>query len=622
MPGYSQMQRAAAPQKAADGGAASHARAQGAVRDGAMASYGVLADALNESPRTQSLLQMRRALDESPRVQAQLALQRALNRRGVEPAQTDSAEASLHPASAPVQRKPNGTGLPDQLKAGVESLSGFAMDDVRVHYNSSKPAAVQAHAYAQGTDIHVAPGQEKHLPHEVWHVVQQKQGRVKPTLQMKGVAINDDDGLEHEADAMGAKTKSGGTLPPRARVLRSPETASSQMPALVQAKGWLWKGGSDWKEVDEEEKGEGPPNIEPQSSQMNQVYDDKGNKWFADSNAYQDAIGVVKKLKGVLIDGLKPARDLGGKATTSADLTSAGSKVNVNVVRSARETFNLEMPKVKDAELAEIEARYRFKFQELAEEQLQLQFDDDPDAKRLNELDQLDKQYQEDEARDLAAVHAWPEEAKTDEEIRWAAEILADKATNVKSKGAIPVAIEQEGDEPVPINADTKSVLSKRALESALIIIETERLDENQQKNIAGTTAPVSEYHHHGPILPSNFFGTLVPKDYQGYFSAAEIEKNKIKFVDYKDGSFEHMVLGPEIQIDMVPDYESELASILAANPDKIFLTSVVRLGKRDPLKKPKSKGATGSSTASTIDVDANVDTDSKNINKSTPSES
>lgn len=101
---------------------------------------------------------------------------------------------------------PNNTGLPDTLKAGIENLSGLAMDDVKVHYNSPKPQELQAHAYAQGTDIHVAPGQEKHLPHEVWHVVQQKQGRVRPTRQLKSsVAINDDSGLEKEADAMGEK---------------------------------------------------------------------------------------------------------------------------------------------------------------------------------------------------------------------------------------------------------------------------------------------------------------------------------------------------------------------------------------------------------------------------------
>ncbi|WP_276349193.1 DUF4157 domain-containing protein [Daejeonella sp. JGW-45] len=80
---------------------------------------------------------------------------------------------------------PNQTGMPDQLKDGIESLSGETMDDVRVKYNSDKPAQLNAHAYAQGTEIHLASGQEKHLPHEAWHVVQQKQGRVKPTVQMK-----------------------------------------------------------------------------------------------------------------------------------------------------------------------------------------------------------------------------------------------------------------------------------------------------------------------------------------------------------------------------------------------------------------------------------------------------
>ena len=105
-----------------------------------------------------------------------------------------------------VQKKANSTGLPDQLKSGIENLSGHSMDNVKVHYNSAKPAQLNAHAYAQGTEIHLASGQEKHLPHEAWHVAQQKQGRVKPTMQMKGkVNVNDDEALEKEADVMGAK---------------------------------------------------------------------------------------------------------------------------------------------------------------------------------------------------------------------------------------------------------------------------------------------------------------------------------------------------------------------------------------------------------------------------------
>jgi hypothetical protein len=118
----------------------------------------------------------------------------------------EKLKQNKHGDAAVVQRRTNNTGMPDQLKTGIENLSGQSMDDVKVHYNSSQPGQLNAHAYAQGSDIHLSPGQEKHLPHEAWHVVQQKQGRVKPTMQMKGkLNINDNAGLENEADRMGAK---------------------------------------------------------------------------------------------------------------------------------------------------------------------------------------------------------------------------------------------------------------------------------------------------------------------------------------------------------------------------------------------------------------------------------
>ncbi len=103
-------------------------------------------------------------------------------------------------------RKKNKTGLPINLKAGIEQLSGFNMNDVRVHYNSDAPAQLNVNAYAQGSDIHIASGQENHLPHEAWHVVQQKQGRAQPTMQLEGdVNLNDDKLLEREADSLGEK---------------------------------------------------------------------------------------------------------------------------------------------------------------------------------------------------------------------------------------------------------------------------------------------------------------------------------------------------------------------------------------------------------------------------------
>jgi hypothetical protein len=133
----------------------------------------------------------------------------------------------------------NKTGMPDQLKAGIESMSGMDLSDVKVHRNSGKAADLQAHAYAQGNDIHVAPGQEQHLPHEAWHVVQQRQGRVKPTMQLQGVAVNDDVSLEHEADVMGAKAlqrASDPTLVPPRSAVGEPRRPVTQRRLVAHAK--------------------------------------------------------------------------------------------------------------------------------------------------------------------------------------------------------------------------------------------------------------------------------------------------------------------------------------------------------------------------------------------------
>lgn len=133
-------------------------------------------------------------------------------------------------APAPAAGSSHAARLPDSLRTSVERLSGFDMSDVHVHYRSSEPARVQALAYAQGSAIHLGPGQERHLPHEAWHVVQQKQGRVRATSQffsasrpeVVGVGLNDDVSLEREADRMGAMAARG-------------ELASPSTPGVLQS---------------------------------------------------------------------------------------------------------------------------------------------------------------------------------------------------------------------------------------------------------------------------------------------------------------------------------------------------------------------------------------------------
>lgn len=205
---------------------------------------------LNQSSRAHTLTQMQRASAGSPRVAAQADMSKALNSRAraslpehvmqrrenlleeellqetSQPVQKSelTAEQSPRPAQPePTQQSANRTGLPDALKAGVENLSGLSMNDVKVHYNSAAPAQMKALAYTQGTNIYVGPGQQQHVPHEAWHVVQQKQGRVRPTLQAKGVPVNDDRTLEHEADVMGMRAF---------RMHRAEESPSQNSPGL------------------------------------------------------------------------------------------------------------------------------------------------------------------------------------------------------------------------------------------------------------------------------------------------------------------------------------------------------------------------------------------------------
>ena len=128
-------------------------------------------------------------------------------------------------------------GLPGRLRSGVEALSGVSMDGVRVRYNSPHPERLGALAFARGREIHLAPGEERQLPHEAWHLVQQARGRVRPTGLAPGrVALNDDPLLEREADAMGARAASGVTPAPVPQA--APAASHAAMPVQRQTPWW------------------------------------------------------------------------------------------------------------------------------------------------------------------------------------------------------------------------------------------------------------------------------------------------------------------------------------------------------------------------------------------------
>lgn len=167
-----------------------------------------LQEAINNSSRVQQLRAYQEIANNSPQAKQLRAYQAIADNFTSQTKQRNEnlVEETLQGKFESIQKKENKTPLPDNLKTGIENLSGYSMDNVKAHYNYDKPHQLQAQAYEKGTDIHLSSGQEKYLPPDTWHVVQQKQRRMKPTLQMKEkVNINDDAGLEKEADLIGAK---------------------------------------------------------------------------------------------------------------------------------------------------------------------------------------------------------------------------------------------------------------------------------------------------------------------------------------------------------------------------------------------------------------------------------
>lgn len=129
---------------------------------------------------------------------------------------SDQGTAEIQ-AKVDVPASTSGQPMPEAVQQKMESAFSADFSDVRIHAGSARAVALGALAYTQGSDIHVAPGRwapetmpgQELLGHELAHVQQQREGRVRATAQMKGVALNDDPALEREADVMGARAARG-----------------------------------------------------------------------------------------------------------------------------------------------------------------------------------------------------------------------------------------------------------------------------------------------------------------------------------------------------------------------------------------------------------------------------
>jgi len=137
--------------------------------------------------------------------------------------------------------------MPDPVRNKMEQSFQTDFSDVRIREGGvSSESGIQA--MTRGNEIVFAPGQyrphatagQQLLGHELAHVVQQRDGRVHPTEQLKDVAVNDSPALEREADILGQRASRGETVStavPSSPSKGRPHAAGGVLPVQFSKRG-------------------------------------------------------------------------------------------------------------------------------------------------------------------------------------------------------------------------------------------------------------------------------------------------------------------------------------------------------------------------------------------------
>jgi hypothetical protein len=151
-------------------------------------------------------------------LQGNFALSDAQDQRRFDVGEADHTDIAS--VDARQRKKASGGNIPDQLQTKMEGSFGTDFSDVTVHEGSSLAKDLNAKAFTQGNEIHFAPGEyspestsgREILSHELSHIIQSRQGRVKATHQEQGYDISDQPELEAEADRHAKIATSGARI--------------------------------------------------------------------------------------------------------------------------------------------------------------------------------------------------------------------------------------------------------------------------------------------------------------------------------------------------------------------------------------------------------------------------
>ena len=211
-----------------------------------------------------------------------------------------------------------GMPLPRVLLARMEAAFGADFSGVRVHVGP-QAARIGALAFTTGNDLYFAPGQyqpdsvrgRQLIGHELAHVVQQRQGRVRaPAAE---IAVVQDRALEAEADRLGMKAASGASLP--AAPVQAQPRPGGYAPGALHRLSVVQRAQGE-KRKREQEDDAPPPQSEPEKKRLRLA----SPSLFPISNARYTEFGPVKQT------------DLNGEGGRSKQnfftIASTGKKVN------------------------------------------------------------------------------------------------------------------------------------------------------------------------------------------------------------------------------------------------------------------------------------------------------
>jgi hypothetical protein len=157
----------------------------------------------------------------------------------------------------------------------------------------------------------------------------------------------------------------------------------------------------------------------------------------------------------------------------------------------------------------------------------------------------------------------------------------AEFVATYRAGGAIPIALEQKGDNGT-INP---LILTQRAVDSAVLIIDPNGFDPEQAQQVQQSQGGGGGELGLSGVKPGAIVAALLPATMSSLLNDKLIERRRIHFVGAVNSSVYYAGAKKNVELSH-PDYQSALEKIFTDNPKKTLLVHTTRLGNPRPITK------------------------------------